>query len=147
MERFSFVFLVAGLGFFGLAFAVSGTLAIVTKDQAFALYLLPALALVVDLSPMRNVWVDPQKKVGRVGGGATLGARVSAHPLVAALCRSFGDMLVSTSANLAGKPEIRSRLKLQRVMGDKLDLVVPGQLGPEANPSTIRDLASGRVFR
>ncbi|MGI9644310.1 MAG: FAD-binding oxidoreductase [Ilumatobacteraceae bacterium] len=29
--------------------------------------------LVIDLSPMRNVWIDPHKKVARVGGGATLG--------------------------------------------------------------------------
>ena len=29
--------------------------------------------LVVDLSPMRGVRVDPAKKVARVGGGATLG--------------------------------------------------------------------------
>ena len=29
--------------------------------------------LVLDLSPMRSVWVDPTKKVARVGGGATWG--------------------------------------------------------------------------
>jgi FAD/FMN-containing dehydrogenase len=30
--------------------------------------------LVIDLSRMNNVWVDPVKKVARVGGGATWGA-------------------------------------------------------------------------
>lgn len=101
--------------------------------------------------PGPNTWLipDPENLIPPwiKGEHSSVAIRVSAHPLVAALCRSFGDMLVSTSANLAGKPEIRSRLKLQRVMGDKLDLVVPGQLGPQTNPSTIRDLASGRVFR
>lgn len=29
--------------------------------------------LVIELSQMKNVWIDPQKKTARVGGGATLG--------------------------------------------------------------------------
>lgn len=77
----------------------------------------------------------------------TVAIRVSAHPTVVALCNAFGGMIVSTSANLAGKPEIRSRLRLEAQLGDKIDFVVPGQLGGAAQPSAIRDLRSGRVHR
>ena len=73
--------------------------------------------------------------------------RVSAHPGVSALCRRFGDMIISTSANRAGKPENRSRLKLVKSLGDKLGFVVPGSLGGDENPSTIRDVESGAVLR
>jgi L-threonylcarbamoyladenylate synthase len=101
--------------------------------------------------PGPNTWLipDPDNLVpGWIKGEhQSVAIRVSAHPLVVGLCNRFGGMLVSTSANLAGKPEIRSRLRLQIELGAKLDFVVPGQLGPESEPSTIRDLASGRVFR
>jgi len=101
--------------------------------------------------PGPNTWLipDPNDLVPAwiKGGHSSVAIRVSAHPLVVELCNQFGGMLVSTSANLAGESEIRSRLKLQLKLGDKLDFVVPGQLGPESNPSTIRDLASGRIFR
>ena len=73
--------------------------------------------------------------------------RISAHPVVKALCQSFGSMIVSTSANHSGKPEIRSRLRLVKSLGNKLDYIVPGQLGSEASPSTIRDLSSGEILR
>ena len=101
--------------------------------------------------PGPNTWLIPDPKdlvpTWIKGEHKSVAIRVSAHSLVVELCNLFGGMLVSTSANLAGEPEIRSRLKLQLKLGDKLDFVVPGSLGPESNPSTIRDLASGRVFR
>jgi len=101
--------------------------------------------------PGPNTWLipDPHDLVpGWIKGEhGSVAIRVSAHPLVADLCNQFGGMVVSTSANLAGEPEIRSRLKVQLKLGAKLDFIVPGQLGPESNPSTIRDLATGRVFR
>lgn len=81
------------------------------------------------------------------GSHNSVAIRVSAHPLVKELCQSFEGMIVSTSANLAGKPEFRSRLKLQRLLGDKLDYILPGQLGLKTKPSTIRDLVSGKVLR
>jgi len=56
-------------------------------------------------------------------------------------------MIVSTSANESGEPEIRSRLKLVKSLGDKLDFIVPGQLGSELKTSTIKDLESGMTLR
>lgn len=73
--------------------------------------------------------------------------RVSAHPTVAALCRGFDGPLVSTSANRAGRPPVRSRIRLMRQFRGDIDFVVPGRLGAQAQPSRIIDLASGDVLR
>lgn len=73
--------------------------------------------------------------------------RVSAHPVVAALCQAFGAPLVSTSANRAGMPEARDRDTLNRQFGDELDVIAPGELGQAAKPTEIRDLSTGGVLR
>ena len=92
---------------------------------------------------------DPQ---GRIpwwirGDHDTVAVRVSAHPVVVALCNAFGGPLVSTSANRAGQPPARSRLQVMTRLRQAPDLIVPGALGGEARPSTIRDLRSGKILR
>ena len=72
---------------------------------------------------------------------------VSAHPGVAALCDHFGKPIVSTSANRAGQPEIRSRLIIEEEFGDSIDCIVAGDLGDAQQPSQIRDLKSNSVLR
>jgi hypothetical protein len=64
--------------------------------------------LVIDLSRMNNVWVDPAKKVARVGGGATFGdVDHATYPLgggIGYLTRSVGlsiDNLLSADVVLA----------------------------------------------
>ncbi len=80
------------------------------------------------------------------GGYPTLAVRVSAHPVVQALCRIVGGPLVSTSANRSGSRPARSALDVRRIFGTGVDLVIPGELGGRERPSEIRDL-SGRVLR
>ncbi len=80
------------------------------------------------------------------GDHATLAVRVTAHPVAAALCRSFGGALVSTSANRAGHPAARSAYAVRREFGQAIDQVVAGPLGGRAIPSEIRSL-DGRVVR
>lgn len=77
----------------------------------------------------------------------TLAVRVTAHPLAAALCAAWGGALVSTSANLSGRPPARSALAARLRLGRLVDRVVPGAVGGAARPSEIRDLHSGRVVR
>jgi len=104
-----------------------------------------------DTWPGPTTWLlpDPENLLPRwiKGEHSAVAVRVSSHPVVRALCDGFGGLLVSTSANRAGRPEIRSRLRLQCQLGAKLDFVVPGGLGGQQQPSTIRDLVSGRVLR
>lgn len=81
------------------------------------------------------------------GEHATVAVRVSDHPVVQAICRAFDKPLVSTSANRAGAPEIRTLAELQRQFGATIDLIVTGSLGDRKQASEIRDLLSGKRIR
>lgn len=81
------------------------------------------------------------------GEHAQVALRVTAHPLVRHLCRAFGGPIVSTSANPAGRPAPVTALQVRRYFGDQLDFLLPGALGGQRGPTTIRDLATGRVLR
>lgn len=73
--------------------------------------------------------------------------RVTAHPMARALCAAAGSALVSTSANVSGRPPARNAHVLRREFGHLVDCIVPGRCGPARGPSEIRDLASGEVLR
>lgn len=77
----------------------------------------------------------------------SLAVRVSAHPTVQALCQQFGGPIVSTSANESGREALRSISAVNRRLGGYVDYVVPGTTNPAAQPSEIRDLASGAILR
>ena len=75
--------------------------------------------------------------------------RVTDHPLVRALCAAFGGPLVSTSANRAGESPAMTADEVRDAFGDALvnDVILEGPLGGNPRPSTIRDLATGKVLR
>ena len=73
--------------------------------------------------------------------------RVSAHPIVSALCAAWGGPLVSTSANPAGARHAREVFQVRRYFGDSLDFVLAGRVGAAARPTTIRDARSGQIVR
>ncbi|MFD1800704.1 L-threonylcarbamoyladenylate synthase type 1 TsaC [Mixta tenebrionis] len=76
----------------------------------------------------------------------TLAVRVSAHPAVQELCRSFGKPLVSTSANLSGQPPCRNVEEVLQQFGEHFP-VLHGETGGRLNPSEIRDVISGDIIR
>jgi L-threonylcarbamoyladenylate synthase len=94
-------------------------------------------------------WLVParQAPVWLRGAHATLAVRVTAHPLAAALCQAWGGPLVSTSANIGGRPPARSALAVRRQLGNRVDYIVPGRVGGACRPTEIRDLRSGRIIR
>lgn len=99
--------------------------------------------------PGPNTWLVPHQ--GRLplwitGQHATVALRVSDHPLVRQLCGACGP-LVSTSANPAGRPAARTRLRVEQYFHGQLDDIVPGSLGHQRNPSIIRDLQTDTVIR
>lgn len=81
------------------------------------------------------------------GDFQTVALRVSAHPLVAALCSAFGGPIVSTSANISGEPTLSWPWQINRQLGRQLDFLLSGDLGLADSPSEIRDLLSGQVLR
>jgi len=81
------------------------------------------------------------------GDHAGVAVRLTTHPIAAALCEAVDSAIVSTSANLSGRPVARNRYVLRRRFATCVDYIVPGDCGPSAGPSEIRDLASGKVLR
>ena len=77
----------------------------------------------------------------------TVAVRVSAHPVLSALCSAWGSPLVSTSANRAGARPALEAFQVRRYFGNALDCLLPGRVGDATRPTTIRDLASGRIVR
>ncbi len=91
----------------------------------------------------------PRVPTWLTGGRTSLACRVTDHPVAARLCRAFGRPLVSTSANLSGRPPAKSRLQVRRYfarLGDRV-LVIPGPLGRLEGPTPIYDALTGRCLR
>jgi len=101
--------------------------------------------------PMHPVtWiVAPGPKVHPLVRGTNLGVaiRITTHPVAAAICDAVKSPIVSTSANLSGKPTARNRFVLRRQFAQRVNYVVPGDCGPVSGASEIRDLSSGKVLR
>jgi L-threonylcarbamoyladenylate synthase len=81
------------------------------------------------------------------GAHAGIALRVSGHAASVALCRAFGGALVSTSANLHGKPPARDLDTVTEYFGDGLDGMVDAPLGGATQPTTIRDALTGAIIR
>lgn len=128
----------------------------------------PDLAALTDTWPGPVTWLipDPHGLFPHwiKGEHSSVAIRVSAHPVVQALCRGFGGPIVSTSANRGGEPEIRTRKELEAAFGtrssddrdgsddssglsSKVDFIVPGDLGEQSQPSEIRDLTTRKTLR
>jgi L-threonylcarbamoyladenylate synthase len=100
--------------------------------------------------PGPHTWIVPAS--GRVphwitGAHDGVAVRVSAHPVVAALCNAFGGPLVSTSANPAGALPPTSLAGFDPALRAALDGIVAGDTGGLDRPTGIRDARSGTWLR
>jgi len=82
-----------------------------------------------------------------LGQHKNLAIRITTNPVAAALCDAVDSAIVSTSANLSGKPTARNRIVLRRQFGTRVDYIVPGDCGPASGASEIRDLTTGEILR
>ena len=105
---------------------------------------------------MRRSWPGPQTWIAPASSGCPLwltgehsgiAVRVSAHPVVRALCAKAQMAIVSTSANRSGHPPARSALGCRMRFGAELDIVLGGTTGGLAKPTPIRDLLTNRIIR
>jgi L-threonylcarbamoyladenylate synthase len=100
--------------------------------------------------PGPNTWIVPASHDAPrwiTGAHDGIAVRVTAHPGVIALCRAFGDAVVSTSANRAGMPAATAFDALDPAVIAGVDAVLEGETGGLERPSAIRDARSGTVLR
>ena len=100
--------------------------------------------------PGPHTWVMPaaaDAPAWITGGRDSIAVRISAHPVVTALCEGFGGALVSTSANRGGEPPAYTRGELDPLLDDAIDGIVAGETGGLAQPTPIRVALDGSVLR
>ena len=81
------------------------------------------------------------------GGRNTLAVRVTAFPLLQALCREAGGPLISTSANISGSEPLQTLEELQATFASSVDYILDEPCQGLHKPSTIYDVLSGAILR
>ncbi|GAA5315982.1 MAG: Sua5/YciO/YrdC/YwlC family protein [Candidatus Pelagadaptatus aseana] len=109
------------------------------RQQMAASWPGPVTWLIPDLEDQVPDWIKGQFD--------SVAVRVTDHPLVCGLCDAFGGPIVSTSANPQGLQPALEGWQVRRYFGDSVDVITPGRVGGNANPSEIRDLRTGRIIR
>jgi len=77
----------------------------------------------------------------------TIAVRVTSQPDVVALCLATNKPIVSTSANLSGKPPAKTWQEIPNELADKIDFIIKGKTLGFDQPSIIINALSGDVIR
>lgn len=110
----------------------------------------PAWQRAVESWPGSNTWLLPARVDAPwwlTGGRSTIALRETAHALTRALCREFGGPIISTSANISGKPPVASAWRARAVFAGTIDMVLGGVLDTPGRPSTIRNATTNEIIR
>ena len=75
-----------------------------------------------------------------LGGGHTVGVRVSSHPVAASLARAMGGPIVATSANRSGEPPPTTAQEASQALDDSIGAILDGGPTTGGNSSTVLDL-------
>jgi len=105
--------------------------------------------LAADWPAARTVIVPAAEGVPEwlTGGRGEIALRVPAHDTARAISRAFGGPIVSTSANVSGRPAARDALAARRQFGRADVKIIPGAVDRRARPSQIIHWPSGRIIR
>ncbi len=92
--------------------------------------------------------IDKASDVSPLLSGAhnKLAVRITDHPLAHCLCSQLGRPIVSTSANLSGKPTTRSTARIRNQLMQPLDFILSGKCSGQS-PSQIIDLSTAKMLR
>jgi L-threonylcarbamoyladenylate synthase len=130
-----------------------GLILIAGKFNQLQPYLAPLqpaqLSLLHTKWPGPHTWLIPARHncpFWITGRHSTIAVRVTAHKPAAQLCNEAGMALVSTSANRSGQKPARTAKECAMLFGSKVK-VIPGRIGKRRRPSTIQDLATGKIIR
>ena len=84
-----------------------------------------------------------------LGGGATVGVRISPNPIAVALARAVGGPLIATSANRSGQPAPTTADEVEQALGEEVALILNGGPTQGIAASTVLDLTCDppRVIR
>lgn len=132
----------------------SGLILVAADIQQLAPYLQGLSATLRDKLDSKRLiattWLIPDNGYAPrwiIGRHKSVAVRISTHPIVANLCRGFGGPIVSTSANITGRPALLREWQLRRCFGNGIDYYLSGQLGGSDKPTEIRDVISDEVIR
>lgn len=81
------------------------------------------------------------------GEFSTIAVRITSHPDVVQLCDAVHKPIVSTSANLSGKPPAKNYQSLDQNLINQIDFVIKKATLGYTQPSTIIDGLTGETFR
>ena len=131
---------------------LKGLILIAAQPRQFDDWIDPAVrGALPEPDPQQPVtWiVRPAVRVPAIvtGDNPGLAVRITTNPVAAAICSAVDMPIVSTSANITGRPVARNAFILRRNFRLLVDYVVPGRCGPASGPSEIRELETGRVLR
>ena len=128
-----------------------GLILIASNEEQLQEWVDPRCAAIPPAEPSLPVtWiVPPGARASRLirGSNNGLAVRLTSNPIAAAICDAVSSPIVSTSANIAGKPAAQSQFVLRRNFAACVDYIVPGDCGPSSGPSEIRDLVTGKTLR
>jgi len=105
-----------------------------------------ALARALWPGPLTIVVPASESLSKRLSGDlGTVGVRVPAHAVARALAASFGWCVTATSANISGRPPALTADEVAAALADRIDALVDAGPTPGGPPSTIVEVAEGRL--
>ena len=97
--------------------------------------------------PGAHTWAVPTRTTPPwvTGQYSTVAVRVSKHAVIKSICRSFGGVLISSSANVKGETPARSKEEVQKIFKDII--IVDGSLGSHKGSTPIQDIETDEWIR